>query len=203
VRQAVVRVLGTPRIVDAQAAGRPVRQAALELLVYLAVHPEGAAVEQICDDLWPGVRRFQVAQRLHTAASNLRHLLAAAAGADPKLAGEFAGKQLGRYPQPQLDIIHRDIVPGANGRRQQQHRQESTPDQRPSQAAAPSAGFGRRQRDRAYGAEPGGTDVRPLSGPRPIATARADDTPEKLNSLRRVVEIWLSGDSHLGPVVRP
>jgi hypothetical protein len=103
VRQAVVRVLGTPRIVDAQAAGRPVRQAALELLVYLAVHPEGAAVEQICDDLWPGVRRFQVAQRLHTAASNLRHLLAAAAGADPKLAGEFAGKQLGRYPlNPQL-----------------------------------------------------------------------------------------------------
>lgn len=53
-------------------------------------------MEQICEDLWPGVRRFQVGQRLHTAASNLRHLLAAAAGAGPGLAGEFVAKQQGR-----------------------------------------------------------------------------------------------------------
>ena len=95
--RAVVRVLGPPEIVNARAAGRPVRQAALELLVYLAAHPDGATVEQICDDLWPGVRRFHSGQRLHTAASNLRHLLAAAAGADPQLAGEYLGTQQGGY----------------------------------------------------------------------------------------------------------
>jgi DNA-binding SARP family transcriptional activator len=102
---AVVRVLGRPRIVNAETAGRPVRRASLELLVYLVVHRDGATVEQICDDMWPALRRSESSQRLHTAASTLRHLLAAAADADAEAhhAGQCLGKHAGRYRlNPQL-----------------------------------------------------------------------------------------------------
>ena len=95
-----VRVLGQPEIEDWQKAGRPLRQAAVELLTYLACHRDGAAPEQIQEDLWPDSRRRLAATKLHTAASNLRHLLAAAAGADDEQAGAYLRKEKGRYRIP-------------------------------------------------------------------------------------------------------
>jgi DNA-binding SARP family transcriptional activator len=89
-------VLGPPTIDNAQASGRPLRSAAIELMVYLAVHAEGATPEQIQEDLWPYSRARLAATKLHTAASNLRHTLAAAAGA-PTLADQYVRKHRGRY----------------------------------------------------------------------------------------------------------
>jgi DNA-binding SARP family transcriptional activator/nucleoid-associated protein YgaU len=97
---ATVRVLGVPEIDGWQKAGRPLRKAAVELLTYLACHPGGAAPEQIQEDLWPDSRRRLAATKLHTAASNLRHLLAAAAGADQEQAGAYVHKEKGRYRIP-------------------------------------------------------------------------------------------------------
>jgi DNA-binding SARP family transcriptional activator len=92
--KAVVRVLGRPRIEDPP-AGLKVRSAAIELMVYLAVHRDGAHADQVMDELLPEVRHRLAAGRLHTAASNLRHLLAGAAGdADP---GDYVVKERGRY----------------------------------------------------------------------------------------------------------
>jgi DNA-binding SARP family transcriptional activator/nucleoid-associated protein YgaU len=97
---ASVRVLGMPEIEGWQKAGRPLRKAAVELLTYLAVHPDGAAPDQIQEDLWPDSRRRLAATKLHTAASNLRHLLAAGAGADDEHAGAYVRKEKGRYRIP-------------------------------------------------------------------------------------------------------
>jgi DNA-binding SARP family transcriptional activator len=94
---AVVSVLGTPQIHNAQTAGRPLRTAAVELLVYLAVHPDGADPDQIQEHLWPDTRRRLAAATLHTAASNLRHTLAAAARAHPQHAAAYLRKDKGRY----------------------------------------------------------------------------------------------------------
>jgi DNA-binding SARP family transcriptional activator len=105
---AVVRVLGPPEIVGWQQLGRPVRKAAVELLVYLATHPDGAGPEQIQEDIWPETRRRLAAAKLHTAASNLRHLLAAAAGADPQQAGAYLAKHRGRYRLP-ADAVEVDL----------------------------------------------------------------------------------------------
>jgi DNA-binding SARP family transcriptional activator len=94
------RVLGVPEIEGWQKAGRPLRKAAVELLTYLACHPDGAAPEQIQEDMWPDSRRRLAATKLHTAASNLRHLLAAAGGADDEQAGAYVRKEKGRYRLP-------------------------------------------------------------------------------------------------------
>jgi nucleoid-associated protein YgaU/DNA-binding SARP family transcriptional activator len=92
--KAPVRVLGRPRVEDPP-AGVKVRSAAIELMVYLAVYRDGAHADQIMDDLLPEVRHRLAAGRLHTAASNLRHLLAGAAGdGDP---GDYVVKERGRY----------------------------------------------------------------------------------------------------------
>jgi nucleoid-associated protein YgaU/DNA-binding SARP family transcriptional activator len=92
--KAVVHVLGAPRIEDPP-PGIKVRSAAIELMVYLAVHSDGAHADQIMDELLPGVRHRMAAGRLHTAASNLRHLLAGAAGDDDP--GDYVVKERGRY----------------------------------------------------------------------------------------------------------
>jgi DNA-binding SARP family transcriptional activator len=100
-----VQVLGPPQILNANPA-RPVRAVAWELLVYLAVHRDGATPEQIEEDLWPAERRRVSAPRLHTTASNLRHALAAAAGADPAHAEHYLRKHHGHY---QLHTVEVDL----------------------------------------------------------------------------------------------
>jgi DNA-binding SARP family transcriptional activator len=104
--KAVVRVLGTPQILNAERTGRPLRAAATELLVYLAAHRDGATPEKIEEDLWPEARRRQAAPRLHTTASNLRLILAAAAGAAPGQAEHYLRKHRGRY---QLGTVEVDL----------------------------------------------------------------------------------------------
>jgi two-component SAPR family response regulator len=98
--------LGTPQILHAEKTGRPIRATAIELLVYLAAHRDGATPEKIEEDLWPEARRRQAAPRLHTTASNLRHILAAAAGAAPDQAEHYLRKHRGRY---QLGTIEVDL----------------------------------------------------------------------------------------------
>jgi DNA-binding SARP family transcriptional activator len=104
--KAVVRVLGTPQILNAEQTGRQLRATATELLVYLAAHRDGATPEKIEEDLWPEARRRQAAPRLHTTASNLRLILAAAAGAAPVQAEHYLRKHRGRY---QLGTVEVDL----------------------------------------------------------------------------------------------
>ncbi len=93
--RARLRVLGQPRIEDITAEGRPLRAKALELAVYLAVHPDGAATREIGEYLEPDARVSQADQRVHTNASNLRHVLGRAGTAEPKNA--YVIKSAGRY----------------------------------------------------------------------------------------------------------
>jgi DNA-binding SARP family transcriptional activator len=106
VPKAVVRVLGEPRILNADTTGRSLRSVATELLVYLAAHRDGATPEQIEEDLWPQTRRRQAAPRLHTTASNLRLVLAASAGAPATQAEHYLRKHRGRY---QLGAVEVDL----------------------------------------------------------------------------------------------
>jgi hypothetical protein len=94
-RRARLRVLGQPRIEDIIADGRPLRAKALELAVFLAVHPDGASTREIGEYLEPDARIRQADQRVHTNASNLRHVLGRAGTAETKNA--YVIKTAGRY----------------------------------------------------------------------------------------------------------
>ncbi|MFI1996813.1 transcriptional regulator [Actinoplanes sp. NPDC020271] len=102
--RARLRVLGRPRIEDITAEGRPLRAKALELAVYLAVHPDGAATREIGEYLEPDARVNQADQRVHTNASNLRHVLGRAGSAEAKNA--YVIKSAGRY---RLDAATVDV----------------------------------------------------------------------------------------------
>ncbi|RLK24735.1 DNA-binding SARP family transcriptional activator [Micromonospora sp. M71_S20] len=73
-----LRVLGQPALlVD----GQPVtirRSAALQVLVFLAVHPDGATTTQLVHAIWPGLPAHTVTRRLYTTLSDLRATIRAA-----------------------------------------------------------------------------------------------------------------------------
>lgn len=94
-QKARLRVLGTPRIEDITEPGRDLRSKARELAVYLACHPDGASTREIGEYLEPDARLSQADQRVHTNASNLRHVLARAGSADAK--NTYVIKSAGRY----------------------------------------------------------------------------------------------------------
>ncbi|WP_211588990.1 AfsR/SARP family transcriptional regulator, partial [Allorhizocola rhizosphaerae] len=94
-RKARLRVLGPPRIEDITEPGRDLRSKARELAVFLACHPDGASTREIGEYLEPDARLSQADQRVHTNASNLRHVLARAGSADAKAA--YVIKSAGRY----------------------------------------------------------------------------------------------------------
>ncbi|MFI1995282.1 BTAD domain-containing putative transcriptional regulator [Actinoplanes sp. NPDC020271] len=93
--RARLRVLGPPRIEGITGEGRPLRAKALELAVLLAVHPAGMATRDIGEYLEPDARISQADQRVHTNASNLRHVLGRAGAAEPK--NSYVIKTAGRY----------------------------------------------------------------------------------------------------------
>ncbi|GAA3943185.1 LysM peptidoglycan-binding domain-containing protein [Actinoplanes auranticolor] len=93
--RARLRVLGSPHIEDITADGRPLRAKALEMAVFLAVHPDGASTRDIGEYLEPDARISQADQRVHTNASNLRHVLGRAGTAETKNA--YVIKSAGRY----------------------------------------------------------------------------------------------------------
>ncbi|MEV4544676.1 transcriptional regulator [Micromonospora echinaurantiaca] len=93
--KARLRVLGPPRIEDISQPGRPLRAKALELAVFLACHPDGVTTREIGEYLEPDARISQADQRVHTNASNLRHVLGRASTPDAKNA--YVVKSSGRY----------------------------------------------------------------------------------------------------------
>ncbi|MDX5461243.1 LysM peptidoglycan-binding domain-containing protein [Micromonospora tulbaghiae] len=95
VGKARLRVLGPPRIEDITKPGRPLRAKALELAVFLACHPDGVTTRDIGEYLEPDARLSQADQRVHTNASNLRHVLGRAGTAETKNA--YVIKTAGRY----------------------------------------------------------------------------------------------------------
>ncbi|MEU1763100.1 transcriptional regulator [Micromonospora sp. NPDC005652] len=95
VGKARLRVLGPPRIEDITKPGRPLRAKALELAVFLACHPDGVTTRDIGEYLEPEARLSQADQRVHTNASNLRHVLGRAGAAETKNA--YVIKTAGRY----------------------------------------------------------------------------------------------------------
>ncbi|RZU76151.1 DNA-binding SARP family transcriptional activator [Micromonospora kangleipakensis] len=80
---AQLRLLGIPRVEHLTAPGRPLRAKAAELAVYLACHPDGADTRTLGEYLVPDARIRQADQRIHTNASNLRHVLGRSGGRRP------------------------------------------------------------------------------------------------------------------------
>lgn len=94
-RKARLYVLGPPRIEDITEPGRDLRSKARELAVFLACHPDGASTREIGEYLEPDARLSQADQRVHTNASNLRHVLSRAGSAEAK--NTYVIKSTGRY----------------------------------------------------------------------------------------------------------
>jgi DNA-binding SARP family transcriptional activator len=67
-------------------AGKPVhlnRTAGLQVLAYLAVHPNGATRNELTHAIWPHLPASTIAQRLHTTIADLRKQLRPLIGDDP------------------------------------------------------------------------------------------------------------------------
>lgn len=78
-----VRVVGSPALLDADGgAVKGLRAKSVELLVYLAVHRHGAALNRITDAVWPDVTGDRAAQRLSTCLANLRAAMRSTVTAD-------------------------------------------------------------------------------------------------------------------------
>ncbi|MFI7523779.1 hypothetical protein [Micromonospora globbae] len=79
-RRLELRVLGEPTLlID----GQPLtvrRSAAVQILVYLAAHPDGADTRQLIDAIWPGIPRRSLTGRLYTTLSELRGVVRDACG---------------------------------------------------------------------------------------------------------------------------
>ncbi|MGC5288887.1 AfsR/SARP family transcriptional regulator [Micromonospora sp. DT231] len=79
-RRLHLRVLGEPTLL---LDGQPVeirRTAALQVLVFLAAHPDGADTRQLTDAIWPGLPRRSLTGRLYTTLSDLRATIRSTAG---------------------------------------------------------------------------------------------------------------------------
>ncbi|TWJ25138.1 hypothetical protein JD76_05301 [Micromonospora endolithica] len=75
-----LRVLGEP-ILLADDAPVPIRRSAsLQVLVFLAVHPDGATTGQLAEAIWPGLPAHRLTGRLYTTLSDLRTSIRAACG---------------------------------------------------------------------------------------------------------------------------
>ncbi|MET8064256.1 hypothetical protein [Micromonospora sp. NPDC005313] len=72
-----LRVLGRPALLIDSNEVTIRRSAALQILVFLAVHPDGATTTQLVHALWPGLPAHTVTGRLYTTLSDLRSTLRA------------------------------------------------------------------------------------------------------------------------------
>lgn len=86
--RAHARVLGRPVLLDADRQPvRNIREAAVELLVFLATHRDGASIEAVKEAVYGGANRASAAQRLSTDLASLRnrirHALGEAQGVNP------------------------------------------------------------------------------------------------------------------------
>ncbi|WFE93562.1 hypothetical protein [Micromonospora sp. WMMD987] len=70
-----LRVLGDPQLLIDSEPLTIRRSAGLQILVYLAVHPNGADTAQLTDAIWPGLPRHSLTGRLYTALSDLRRTI--------------------------------------------------------------------------------------------------------------------------------
>jgi DNA-binding SARP family transcriptional activator len=59
------------------------RSDGVQILIHLAVNPDGAASDELMALLWPEIRPHHSRGRFHTTISELRHTLAEAVGTDP------------------------------------------------------------------------------------------------------------------------
>ncbi|MEU8001616.1 hypothetical protein AB0B66_10685 [Catellatospora sp. NPDC049111] len=76
-----IKVLGVPAVLDQ--AGRPaprLRTAARELMVYLVMHRDGAAIEDIMEAIYPDATVSRAGERLSTDVANLRKVIRTVAG---------------------------------------------------------------------------------------------------------------------------
>ncbi|MDI1461025.1 hypothetical protein QEZ54_08620 [Catellatospora sp. KI3] len=76
-----IKVLGVPAVLDH--AGRPaprLRTAARELMVYLVMHRDGAAIDDIMEAIYPDATVTRAGERLSTDVANLRKVIRTVAG---------------------------------------------------------------------------------------------------------------------------
>ncbi|MFE0527127.1 hypothetical protein ACFW0V_05960 [Micromonospora parva] len=79
-RRLHLRVLGEPTLLLDNQSLVIRRTAAIQVLVFLAAHPDGADTRQLTDAIWPGLPRRSLTGRLYTTLSDLRATVRSAAG---------------------------------------------------------------------------------------------------------------------------
>nr|WP_241825680.1 bacterial transcriptional activator domain-containing protein [Micromonospora sp. CB01531] len=75
-----LRVLGNPMLAFGDEPIAIRRTAAMQALVFLAAHPDGADSRDLVDAIWPGLPRHSLTGRLYTTLSELRGTVRAACG---------------------------------------------------------------------------------------------------------------------------
>ncbi|MFJ2081302.1 hypothetical protein ACIOBK_02035 [Micromonospora chokoriensis] len=79
-RRLELRVLGEPALLLDRHPVTIRRTAALQILVFLAAHPDGADTRELTEAIWPGLPRQSLTGRLYTTLSDLRATIRSAAG---------------------------------------------------------------------------------------------------------------------------
>jgi DNA-binding SARP family transcriptional activator/nucleoid-associated protein YgaU len=80
-RRVQIRLFGTPRILDPTGTAVPgLRHHAAGLLLYLAIHRDGAQLPDIMEAFWPTATLRRASERLSTEVANLRRTIRTAAG---------------------------------------------------------------------------------------------------------------------------
>jgi len=98
-----LRTLGPPELRHQQTTISPRRSAAWQLLIYLAIHPEGATSYQLAKAIWPWEHPHATVKRLYTTASALRGQIVQA-GAPPVI--ERDGTHYRLLPTTDVDLWH-------------------------------------------------------------------------------------------------
>jgi DNA-binding SARP family transcriptional activator len=80
-RPVQLSILGAFRLrAGGQRITKGLRRKGQELLIYLALHPDGATTDALLDALWPEAHPEEVIDRFHTITSNIRRVLRDATG---------------------------------------------------------------------------------------------------------------------------
>jgi DNA-binding SARP family transcriptional activator len=114
-RRVPVHVLGAPRILRDGAPVSGLRTRAQELMVYLAVHRNGANLPDIKEAFWPDANNRRAGERLQTETGDLRGRIRDAAGNQKDTKGDRKDPDGGKSIQPVVNTggryhLNPDIV---------------------------------------------------------------------------------------------
>ncbi|MDP9829598.1 LysM peptidoglycan-binding domain-containing protein [Kineosporia succinea] len=108
-RRVLVKLFGDPAVLDLNGERvQGLRRGAVQVLIYLALHPEGAELNALRELLWPDIAMSRAAKRLSTEIANLRRTMRIALGDPENLAINAVLNTGSRYQM--ADFVVTDVA---------------------------------------------------------------------------------------------